>query len=130
MELLTPDSSTVLARYSRNAWADYAAVTMNQYQKGYAFYLGCLFDDDTLDSLMRYIISTAGLALPDVQFPVIIKTGENDAGERLYYYLNYSDTEQTVTYSFGDGIELLTETSIKHGDKLNLSPWDVTIICI
>ena len=130
MELLTPDTATVLARYSRNAWADYAAVTMNQYQKGQAFYLGCLFDDDTLDSLMRYIASTAGLKIPDIQFPVVIKTGENDTGERLYYYLNYSDTEQTVTYSFGDGIELLTETSIKHGDKLNLSPWDVAIICI
>ena len=128
MELLTTDTAIPLARYTRTAWEGYAAVTMNHYQSGYAFYLGCLFNDETLDDLMRYIASTAGITLPDIQFPVIIKSGENDAGEQLHYYLNYSDNVQTVTYSFEIGTELLTETSVNQGQKLTLKPWDVAII--
>ena len=40
MELLVPDTATVLAKYDDPNWHDYAAITLNQFGKGSVMYIG------------------------------------------------------------------------------------------
>lgn len=129
-ELLIPDSAKVLAAYSTPAWQEYAAVTENDYRQGKAWYLGCYFSPDKLEQFIRQVIVKE---LPDIcpyeeKFPCIIRTGTNEAGHRLTYYLNYSDQERSVTYKGNPAAELTSSLKIGPADTLHLAPWDAKVI--
>jgi beta-galactosidase len=128
MELLIPDTAVSLAQYISPAWGEYAAITQNAYGEGIAYYLGCFFDDTTLDALMGHITKQAGILPSTVCYPVIQKHGINDFGKHVYYYFNYSQDTQTVTYDKEDGCLLMENQSITAGDSFKLAAWDVKII--
>lgn len=128
MELLTPDTAKTLAQYRSPAWKSYAAITENHYGSGVSYYLGCFFDEDTLDALTAYITKQAGIPLSDIRFPVILKQGRNDFDKKVYYYFNYSQEIQSVIYEKEDGLLLLEQKAIVPGSKLEIQPWDVKII--
>jgi beta-galactosidase len=46
----------------------------------------------------------------------------------LHYYLNFSGEEQTVSYPYGHGLDLLTNTYVVKGQTLKLKPWDLAIV--
>lgn len=128
MELITPSTAKTLYRYGHPYWKDYSAVTYNHYGNGTACYLGCFFDDDTLDTLLTYLAKEIGLSLPDFQFPLILHQGINQNGKRILYYFNYSGLPKQVTYHGKDGISLFEQTSVKEQDELLLEAWDFKII--
>jgi beta-galactosidase len=49
-------------------------------------------------------------------------------GKQLHYYLNYSSSEQTFTYPYKAGTDLLTNNTVAASTKITLQPWDVAII--
>lgn len=128
MELVIPDTAHSLANYRHPAWGKYAAITENHWKSGTAYYLGCFFDDDTLDEFISYIAKKAEVSFSNVKFPVIIKKGINDYGHQIWYYLNYSDNTQSVSYEGEPGTLLFENAQINHGEQLILAPWDVKII--
>ncbi len=128
MELVTADTAVPLAKYRHPAWGSYAAVTKNSYGKGMAFYLGCFFDDDIMDVLLKHIYECCGFSLTALQFPIIVKRGINEEGRKITYYFNYSSDAQTVTYEGSEGHSLLDEKTVRINDCLTLSPWGVAII--
>lgn len=128
MELVIPSTAATLYRYVHPYWKDYAAVTYNHYGNGTACYLGCFFDDDTLDTLISYLAKEIGLSLPDFQFPLILHEGINQNGKHILYYFNYSGTPKQVTHHGKDGISLLEQTPVKANDVIHLGAWDFRII--
>jgi len=46
----------------------------------------------------------------------------------LHYYLNFSGEEQSLSYPYGNGSDLLTNTSVREGQTLKLKPWDLAIV--
>lgn len=128
-ELLKPSTATVLAAYDNPAWKGYAAVTENNYGKGKAWYLGCYFSQANMDKFVRSVIAKA---LPDIcpyeeVFPLIIRSGNNAAGNKLTYYLNYSDKAQELRYIGNKAVELTGNRELKAGEMLTLEPWGVQI---
>ena len=69
-------------------------------------------------------------AAPDsgLRFPLVSKSGTNQLGKRVHYYLNYSADPAELTYANKDGVSLLPGTPARRGDTLKLAPWDVAII--
>ncbi|MDY2813931.1 MAG: beta-galactosidase [Dorea sp.] len=128
MDLVMPDTAVSLADYHHTSWNRYAAVTENRYGAGTAYYLGCYFDTDALDSLISYIARNASIECSNTRFPVIIKKGINDYRHMVWYYLNYSSEIQTVTYKGGPGHQLLDNTDVQSEEELTLHPWDLIII--
>lgn len=128
MELITTDTAVPLAKYIHPAWGNYAAVTKNSYGRGMAFYLGCFFDDNTMDVLLKHIYECCGFSLPALQFPIIVKRGLNEEGRQITYYFNYSGDTQTIAYEGLEGLSLLDEKVVRTNDCLTLSPWGVAII--
>ncbi|MNY56130.1 hypothetical protein D3C86_1921760 [compost metagenome] len=61
-------------------------------------------------------------------FPVIIRSGINEAGKQIRYYFNYSGDERQIRYSYSDGVELLSNSAVKAGESLSLPAWGVAII--
>ena len=128
MELLEPDTAEVWAAYAHPHWGKYAAVTHNRYQRGTATYLGCFFDGIALENIITHLWNELGLTLPDCHFPLIHKSGVNDEGKQIDYYLNYSDEEISFTWPDANGIELLSASHVKPGTNLSVSPWNLVIL--
>ena len=130
MELLTPTTARVLARYDHPVWGQYAAITENQYGKGLATYVGCHTTDAVVEKLVTNAVRQAGLWGPDQELTYLLITrgGRNQAGKLVHYYFNYSAQPGTVRYPHGAGRELLAGTAVSKGQSLALVPWGVQII--
>ncbi len=130
MELITPSTAEVLAYYDHPHWGEYAAVTQNQYGKGIAIYIGCIPSPVIMKKIMEHSIREAGIwgVNQELQFPLIIKSGVNQSGKTIHYYLNYSDSPTSFKYPHHTGIELFTEEEIGINQIIKVKPWDVIII--
>lgn len=132
MEMVRADGANVLAYYEHPVWNRYAAVTEHSYGKGHTLYLATLFEEPVLLEVLRHFLDTIGYKEPQkapifAQYPVAIKQGINDFGNRIVYLLNYSGEEQTIASLPFDAVELLSGTNVTTGDAFSLAPWGVAV---
>ena len=134
MELITCDTAKSVLKYSHPAYERYAAAAKNRYGNGSALYFGTMFENnELLESVLLSFLHEAGFSGGDLSsdaphYPLIVKRGVNDLGKELCYYLNYSKDPVSVTHRGKDGIELISETSIVCGDKIDLGGWGVAVV--
>lgn len=134
MELITCDTATPVLKYSHLAYERYAAAAKNRYGNGSSLYFGTMFENnELLESVLLSFLHEAGFSGGDLSsdaphYPLIVKRGVNDLGKELCYYLNYSKDPVSVTHRGKDGIELISETSIVCGDKIDLGGWGVAVV--
>ncbi|NHO67333.1 beta-galactosidase [Aestuariicella hydrocarbonica] len=130
MELLTPTTAEVLARYEHPVWGQYAAITRNQFGRGSATYIGFMPGTELIEKIMLQALEEAKLMGPDQQlhFPLIVKSGVNQRGRIVHYYFNYSADAHTFSYPHAGGVELLSARPIKSGSTVTLTGWDFKII--
>ena len=128
MELLKPEGAEVLAGYEHYNWKGYAAITRNKYGKGTAYYLGCMTDDNTLYNVIKNALEIAGVEISVYSYPVIVRKGTNDLGKTVRYFLNYSGSEQAVSYKYGDAEDVFTGEKIKTNTELGIPAWGVRIV--
>ncbi|GIO15439.1 beta-galactosidase [Cohnella xylanilytica] len=130
MELLTPTTADVLAWYDHPHWGAYAAITENRYGKGTATYVGCLPSAAVMGKVLERAVKAAGLwgADQELSFPLIVKSGTNEAGKTIRYYFNYSDELRSFAYPHEDGTELLSDRAVRSGERIELDRWGVAIV--
>ncbi len=128
-EFLIPDTAQVVASFDDPYW-HFPAITRNQYGNGTLTYEGTYLTDALQREVIRDVLKRVGLTGPDQNLPVPIKVrhGQNRQGRLLHYYLNFSGEEQSFSYPYGNGSELLTNTLLRQGQTLKLHPWDLAII--
>ena len=114
MELLTPTTANVFARYGHPFWGRYAAVTENAYGKGSAAYVGCMPTKAYLKAFLRRRLARAGLwgTEQKAEFPVIVKSGVNGLGKTVRFYFNYSMEPRKQEYFHGHGVEPVSYTHL------------------
>ena len=134
MELITYDTAVPVLKYSHPAYERYAAAAKNQYGNGSTLYFGTMFEnDELLESVLLSFLHETGFSGGDLSsdaphYPLIIKRGINDSGKELCYYLNYSKDPVSVTHHGKNGVELISETAIVCGDKIDLGGWGVAVV--
>lgn len=134
MELITCDTAIPVLKYSHPAYERYAAAAINQYGNGSTLYFGTMFDNhELLESVLLSFLHEAGFSGADLSsnaphYPLIVKKGVNDLGKELCYYLNYSKDPVSVVHHEKNGVELISETAIACGDKINLDGWGVAVV--
>ena len=134
MELITCDTAVPVLKYSHPAYERYAAAAKNQYGNGSTLYFGTMFEnDELLESVLLSFLHETGFSGGDLSsdaphYPLIIKRGINDSGKELCYYLNYSKDPVSVTHHGKNGVELLSETAIVCGNKIDLGGWGVAVV--
>ena len=128
MELLRPEEGTqVLLGYDHPAYAPYAAATWHPYGSGSAAYIAAMLEPPALDALLERLLPKMGIRLLPCRWPLIVKEGMNDAGERIRFLLNYSSQPQTWQADRGCR-ELLSDKPLSPGESLPLPPWGVAVI--
>ncbi len=128
-EFIVPDTAQVVASFDDPYW-HFPAITRNKYGTGMLTYEGTYLSDRLQREVIREVIQRAGLTNSDENLPeqVRVRHGRNRQGKLLHYYFNYSGHEQSVTYAYGNGSDLLTGTAAGSGQTLRLKPWDLAII--
>jgi len=128
-EFLVPDTADVVASFDDPYWK-FPAITRNRYGNGVLTYEGTVVTDALQREIVHEVLKRAGLTGPDQNLPVTVKVrhGRNARGKLLHYYLNFSGEEQSFAYLYGDGSDLLTNTSRREGQPLQLKPWDLAIV--
>ena len=129
MELLTPTTATVLAKYDHPVWGKYAAITRNEYGSGEVTYIGFMPSDAVIEQILAQAVKRAGVSSPAQasHFPIIVRGGKNAKGKAIHYLFNYSAKAGQADYEFGPGVDLLSGERVGPG-KTDLAPWGVKII--
>ena len=130
MELLTPTTAAVVARYEHPVWGKYAAITRNTYGKGEVTYVGFMGSDALTEKIMEEAVKRAGLwgEQQALHWPTIMRSGTLADGHAVHYLLNYSAKAGDVSYTMGTGKELLSGAAVERGGVVHLAPWGVAII--
>lgn len=131
MELLTPTTAKVLAKYDHPQWNNYAAVTQNNYGKGTVTYIGFMPGDNLMEKILEDSLKEAGLWKEDqkLHFPLITKSGINNQGKTIRYFFNYSAQAKAFTYTQGkNGTNLLSSEKVVKNSEINLAPWGMLVI--
>ena len=128
MELLIPESANVIASYEHYNWKGYAAITKNHYGDGNAVYIGCMTDEETLGKILRETLQEAGVELPEYEYPVILRKGTNDFGKTVRYFMNYSECEKEIPYSYKEGVDILENKEIVRNELITIPAWGVRIM--
>jgi beta-galactosidase len=128
-EFLIPDTAEVVASFDDPYW-HFPAVTRNKFGSGTLTYEGTFATDSLQREIVRDVLKRSGLTGPDQDLPAAVKVrhGRNAQGKLLHYYLNFSGQEQSISYPYGDGSDLLTNASVRQRQGLTLKPWDLAIV--
>lgn len=127
-ELLQDDRAEVICRYEHPYWKEYGAVTRCRYKEGAAYYIGCYTDKEILKAVLRQALKDIQKEIPEVQFPVIIKSGQNEQGKKLHFIMNYSSERSSFLCQYPQATELLTGISYTKGMSVPLKDWDVLLL--
>ena len=124
-----PDTAEVVASFDDSHW-HFPAITRNKYGSGTLIYEGTVLTDPLQREIIRDVLKRARLTGPDQSLPGVVKVrhGRNAQGRMLHYYLNFSDAEQSVSYPYHDGADVLSSAVVKQGQTLKLRPWDLAIV--
>ena len=128
-EFLIPDTAEVLASLDHPVW-HWPALTRNRYGSGTLTYEATAVTDTLQREIVRDALTRAGLTGPDQQLPPSLKVrhGRNRSGKLLHYYLNFSGQEQSFTYPYAAGADLLTGAAVRSRQAATVKPWDLLII--
>ncbi len=127
IELLRADSAEVWASYVHKYWGNFSAVTYNKFGKGGALYIACHTTKDALKLIIKKMCGLSNIKLTDFTFPIIKKSGINEAGKMINYYFNYSSNPEKFVYDGPTGTELISGSPIKTGDETTLPEWSIII---
>jgi len=130
VEFIIPEKAKTIASYDDQFFGKYPAITENKFGNGTLIYEGCLVSDEIQSAILMKKALELGLISKEngVQYPVVIKSGTNDKGKTIHYYLNYSNKSVSVGYNFNSGTNLLAKKAMNRGENINLNPWGVAIV--
>ncbi|MGB6667634.1 MAG: beta-galactosidase trimerization domain-containing protein, partial [Candidatus Acidiferrum sp.] len=128
-EFLQPETAKPLAYYDHPFFGRWPAITENHFGSGTLLYEGTAVSEKLQDAIVLDALKEADLTNSDQQLPasVRVKHGIGQDGRKLHYFLNYSSSPVTITYSYAAGTDLLNGQSLTSGQQLNIGPWDLII---
>jgi beta-galactosidase len=129
-DMLLLDNAKALAYYDHPFFGKYPAITENHFGKGTVTYEGTVLSDKLQQQVLAHVLTQAQLIGPDQKLPaaVRVKHGISRDGKTMHYYFNFSSNPQHVTYTYGSGTELLSNSKTSKGSALSLDPWGVAIV--
>jgi beta-galactosidase len=128
-EFLVPDTAQAITSFTDPYW-HFPAITRNQYGSGTLIYEATHLTDALQREVVRDVVKSAGLTGPDQTLPppVKVRHGQNGQDRMLHYYLNFSGEQQSFSYPYGSGEDLLTSHRVNSRSTITLKPWDLAII--
>ena len=128
-EFLMADTAQTIESVDDAYW-HFPAITRNRYGKGSLTYEGVLVSDALQREVIRDVLKRAGLTGPDQNLPAAVRVrhGRSVQNKAVHYYFNFSGVENTFSYPYGAGADLLSEHGLNRGESITLKPWDLVVV--
>lgn len=126
--LRTKSASDISASYDHRYWGIYAGITRHHYGNGTAYYIGCYTDKEVLKKIYAQAFADAGMSVPPVAWPVIVRSGLNEKGNRIHYVLHYSEETEVFCCPYRAVTDLVSGRKYKKGDEIRLTDWSVCVL--
>lgn len=127
-ELLIADADTDSVKYQHRYWGEYSAITHHTYQNGYAVYIGCWCHKDILKDEIKAACEKAGIKVPDIQFPIVIRSLIDKSDNRVRFIFNYSSEDKNIECLYDNAVDILTDKKYKKNDIIKLKDWGTVIL--
>ncbi|RPH58829.1 MAG: hypothetical protein EHM81_09295, partial [Chloroflexi bacterium] len=124
-DLLRPTTSQALATYQAEYFSGSPAVTLNEFGKGQAVYVGTLGDDNLHDTLLDWAVEAAKIPSSLATPPGVEATERWQGDRRLLFLLNHTDSAKDVQLS-QPGVDLLSGAAVK--ENITLPPYGVVVL--
>lgn len=125
-DVLQPGTGVeVLGTYSSGEYAGRPAVTLTNFGKGKAIYLGADLTPPSLSRVLQTLASTAGVKPPFAVPPGVERTVRTAGPKQWIFLLNHNSDTQTVTASKAYR-DILTGESVS--GAIRISPYGVRIL--
>ena len=129
MEFLCPTTAKPLAYADHKFFDQWPCITENAYGKGHLTYIGTIPSFDILKKLVARAVDRKQIATAErvYKFPIILRSGVNDAKKKVHYIFNYSYEPKTITYPYAASRSLLDHQKLEQGSSVTIEPWGVLI---
>jgi len=124
-DILQPSGAEVLASYTAGEHAGQAAVTMNNFGKGKAVYIGPDLDAASLSRVLRILSASAGVKQSFEVPPGIEVTVRKSGDKQWMFLLNHTSDSQSINIP-GSFADLLTKKT--YSGKIELSAYGVLVL--
>lgn len=109
-DMLTAHGAEVLYRYDDDFYNEYAAVTLNMYGKGRAYYIGTSLDQSALNDMIKEVVESCGI--PVEQSPQGLEVITRKAGDATYVFeINHNDKK--ISFKGRDFMPFETKISVR-----------------
>ena len=126
-ELIHSQGAEVLATYGTDFYKGMAALTVNRYGKGRAYYLPCRTGKDFLDALTERLLKECNITSDfDGELPYGVTAHSRTDGETLYVFLQNFATEERVTSTNHTWVTVDSRCTV--AGKITLAPYETLIL--
>jgi len=123
-DLITSEGAKIMARYNSGWYTPYAAVTVNSFGRGKAYYVGCGLTQGFYDKLMREILEDLGLK--DIKYPNEVEVAIREKEDKRFIFLmNFSGKSCKVSLA-REYMDLVAEKRV-YG-KVKVEPFGVLVL--
>ena len=95
-DIIEPKRAEVVARYTEEYYAGWAAVTQNNYGRGETIYVGTIGDGAFYHALMRWLLEKAGIEPLLATSRAVEVTAKEKDGRVLLFLLNHASQDEEV----------------------------------
>jgi len=123
--VIYPNAAQVLSSHSDGWYQGMAAVTVNEYGKGKAYYQGCRDSGSLKDAALEQVISDAGIQANVESLCGCATSHSRTDGVHTYVFVeNYSPTENAMVKLHKPMVDMLTGQTV---DVTELKPYSFGI---
>jgi len=124
-DVLRPTTSRVFASYQGEYYSGRPAITLNNFGKGRALYVGTLGDDNLHDVLVGWALESTGIFSVFTAPPGIEVTERWHGNQKLLFLLNH--TRETHEIPIDQSYEDLIYGTVFR-EKIKIAPFDVIVL--
>jgi beta-galactosidase len=125
-DVLQPTTATPLAAYTAGRYPDAPAITVNNFGKGKAVYIGPDLDPPSLARVLATLLGANNIKPPLPSVPAGVERTVRQRGDALYVFLlNHTPASKSFNIP-GQHKELITGGQV--GGTITLGPYDVMVL--
>lgn len=123
------EGAKTLGCFNKDYYKNKSAVTVNNFGKGKAYYVGTTSSNDFYNAIIHLLTMEKGIKPIMKSYKnVEVAIRENENGEFLFL-LNHNATSTSLIMEY-QGVNILTDKEVTKGDEIVLEPWDSMIFKI
>lgn len=119
-DLIHAENAKVLGRYTQDFYAGYPALTVNNYDDGYAYYIAFRSYDEFLEDFYKKLIKEHNIEKSlNIELPLGVTVQKREDDKNTFYFIqNYTSEEKEINLDKNNYIDIINSNIVSKIIKL------------